>query len=109
MTDPYAGRWQHLEDAILRGAGLLDVATRASLAAGRTVPESLAVYANTVARHAYRVTDDDLVALLAAGYSEDQLFEATLSVALGAAQMRLQAGLAALHAASETRSVGEEK
>lgn len=102
MNDPYARQWQRLEDIILRGPGQLDAATRASLASGHNIPEPLAAYAEKVAHHAYKVTDDDIAALLAAGYSEDQLFEATLSVALGAAHIRLQAGLDALRAASGT-------
>lgn len=107
MKDPYAEQWQQLEDAILRGSGQLDVATRAGLAAGTSVPEQLAIYARKVARYAYKVTDDDIATLRAAGYSEDQLFEATLSTALGAAQIRLRAGLDALHAADEAQREGE--
>src|SRR5437868_873270 len=96
MNDPYAERWQHLENTILRGPGQLDAATRAALASGQGIPDPLATYAEKVARNAYKVTDGDIAALRAAGYSEDQLFEATLSIALGAAQMRLRAGLNAL-------------
>lgn len=98
MNNPHADRWQRLENSILRGPGRLDAATRAALASGHDIPATLAAYAEKVTHHAYKVTDGDIAALLAAGYSEDQLFEATLSVALGAAQMRLRAGLDALHA-----------
>ena len=97
--DPRAQRWRRLEDAILRSPGTLDASVREVLAAGREVPQPLALYVDKVTRHAYRVTDDDVQALLAAGYSQDHIFEATLSVALGAAQTRLQAGLDALRAA----------
>jgi hypothetical protein len=110
LFDPYAEQWWRLEDALLRHVGTLDTRVRVALAAGREIPEPLAVYVEKVARYAYRVTDDDVRALLAAGYSEDQIFEATLSVALGAAQSRLQAGLEALRTASEAgkaRSAGE--
>ncbi len=100
----HAELWRRLEGAVLRSPGTLDAGVRDSLAAGREipeVPEPLAVYVEKVARHAYRVTDDDVRALLAAGYSQDQVFEATLSVAFGAAQRRLRAGLEALRAASQ--------
>ncbi|MGZ3602263.1 MAG: hypothetical protein ACXWQ5_22010 [Ktedonobacterales bacterium] len=107
MNNPHAARWQRLQNSIVRGPGQLDAATRAALASGHDIPEPLASYAEKVARYAYKVTDDDIAALLAAGYSEDQLFEATLSVALGAAQMRLRAGLDALHAAQASH--GEEE
>jgi len=49
-----------------------------------------------VARHAYKLTDDDLAALQRAGSSEDAIFEITVSAALGAALGRLECGLAAL-------------
>jgi len=49
-----------------------------------------------VARHAYKLTDDDLTALRRAGSSEDAIFEITVSSALGAALDRLERGLAAL-------------
>jgi alkylhydroperoxidase family enzyme len=49
-----------------------------------------------VAQHAYRTTDEDLAALLAAGYSEDQIFEITVAAALGASQARAECALRAL-------------
>jgi len=60
------------------------------------VPPALAAYVDKVARHAYRVTDEDLATLQRAGHSDDALFEVTVSAALGAALGRLQRGLAAL-------------
>lgn len=107
MNDPHIAQWQHLEDVILRGPGRLDAATRVALASGHNIPDPLAAYAGKVTHNAYKVTDGDIAALLAAGYSEDQLFEATLSVALGAAQMRLRAGLNALRAASGSQTEEE--
>lgn len=108
MNDPYAGRWQRLQDVLLRGSSHLDAATRQSLASGRSIPEPLAAYADKVTRNAYTVTDGDIATLRAAGYSEDQLFEATLSLAFGAAQTRLQAGFDALRAATEAQRAREE-
>jgi hypothetical protein len=97
----YAGHWRCLEDAILRQAGTLESNVRQSLASGQQIPEPLAVYTEKVTHFAFRVTDDDVRALRAEGYSEDQIFEATLSIALGAAQRRLRGGLDALRAASK--------
>lgn len=101
MRDPYADKMRLLHDAILRSPGALDPGIRQALAIARDVPETLAPYAEKVARYAYRVTDDEVQALLAAGYSEDQIFEATVSAALGAALVRLWAGLDALRRAEE--------
>ena len=60
------------------------------------VPEALRSYVDKVARHAYEVTDGDLDDLKRAGYSEDEIFEITLSAALGASMSRLERALAAL-------------
>jgi hypothetical protein len=49
-----------------------------------------------VAKYAYDVTDKDVTALREAGYSDDQIFEATVSAALGAGLVRLEWGLSAL-------------
>lgn len=108
MNDPYAERWQQLQDALLRSSSHLDAATRQSLASARAIPEPLARYAEKVTRNAYKVTDGDIADLRAAGYSEDQLFEATLSIAFGAAHTRLRAGLDALRATAEIQQVGKE-
>ena len=119
-NDRYAGKLQRLQRALLHGAGTLDAAARQALAAAgndtgndtanaaggaEAVPESLASFTDKVTRHAYKVTDEDIQALRAAGYSEDQIFEATLSIAFGAALHRLKAGLSALDGAA---SEGEE-
>jgi hypothetical protein len=108
--DPYAQRWRRLEDAILRSVGALDAEVRAALAGGRDIPEPLSflsLYVEKVTRHAYRVTDDDVQALLAAGNSQDQIFEATLAAALGAAQVRLRAGLVAARTARDWHETSE--
>jgi alkylhydroperoxidase family enzyme len=60
------------------------------------VPEALRAYVDKVALHAYKVTDRDIDELKKAGYSEDAIFEITLSAALGAGQSRLERALAAL-------------
>jgi len=60
------------------------------------VPAPLASYVDTVARHAYKVTDGDVAALQRSGNSDDVLFEVTVAAALGAAVGRLERGLAAL-------------
>jgi len=63
---------------------------------GEDIAPDLAGYVDKVALHAYKVTDEDLVALKRAGNSDDLLFEVTVSAALGAAVGRLQRGLSAL-------------
>jgi alkylhydroperoxidase family enzyme len=60
------------------------------------VPTELTSYVRKVALHAYKVTDEDVEILRQAGYSEQAIFEITLSAALGAGLARLECGLRAL-------------
>jgi len=60
------------------------------------VPDALASYIEKVRKHAYKVTDEDVAALRAAGYGDDELFELTIAAAWGAARERLEAGMRAL-------------
>ncbi len=58
----------------------------------RPVPDGAEAYADRVRRHAYRVTDGDVEALLDADLSEDEVFELTVSVAVAAGLERWRAG-----------------
>ena len=112
MTD-FVGRYgEHVErlaQAVLTTTGDTDAALRQSVEVragalgGRTtvlaneiVPATVDRYVDNVALHAHKVTDTDVETLEEAGYSEDAIFEITLSAALGAALGRLDRGLAAL-------------
>jgi alkylhydroperoxidase family enzyme len=77
------------------------VKARAAAEPGDPLPAELVPLVDKIARHAYRVTGEDLAAVQQAGYSEDALFEVVLSAALGASRRRLERGLAALRGAQE--------
>jgi alkylhydroperoxidase family enzyme len=62
----------------------------------RQAPRDFAPYLDKVRRNAYKVTDEDIQALKDAGYSEDVIFEQTVSVAVAAGLERLNAGLEVL-------------
>jgi alkylhydroperoxidase family enzyme len=89
---------QGLTDPALRQA----VAARAAALSGGPVagtgeiPEQLREYVDAIALHAYRITDEDVAALLRAGCSEDEVFEVAVSAAVGAGLARLERGLAVL-------------
>lgn len=85
-----------LRAAVFESAGHVDPALRRAVAQAHEVPEPLRAYVDKLHRHAYEVTDDDVEALEHAGYSQDQLFEITVSAAVGAGLSRLERGLAAL-------------
>lgn len=56
----------------------------------------LAPLVDKVARHAYRVTDEDVRSVLDRGRSEDEVFDVIVAAALGAGLARREAGLTAL-------------
>jgi len=108
MHERYTQHTRLLVDGILESPGETSaelrraVEARAAQLSGRTsapaeqVPPDLQRYIDKVALHAYKITDQDIKTLQAAGYSEDALFELTLSAALGAGMARLASGLRAL-------------
>lgn len=60
------------------------------------LPEALRAFVAKTARHAYKVTDEDIAALKAAGYSEDQILEVTSAAAIGASRACAEAAFRAL-------------
>ena len=69
---------------------------RAVVAAAPPEPPALAPYLDKVRSRAYTVTDADVVALTAAGVSEEEIFEHTVPVAVAEGLRRLDAGLGAI-------------
>jgi alkylhydroperoxidase family enzyme len=63
---------------------------------GRAAPDAMAEYLDKVRRNAPTVTDADVEALKAAGFSEDEIFEQTVATAVAAGLERLDAGMATL-------------
>ena len=59
-------------------------------------PAEFAAYLDQVRDRAYTVTDEDVEALTAAGFSEDEIFEQTVAVAIGAGLRRLDAAARAI-------------
>lgn len=62
------------------------------------IPAELVKYVDKVTLYAYKVTDEDVQQLRKAGYSEDAIFEITLSASVGASLARFEQGLKALEA-----------
>ena len=71
-------------------------ALRIAAQPGRPPPPELAAYIEKVRLHAYKVTDRDIDELKALGFSEDEIFEHTVSAAVAAGLERLDAGLSVL-------------
>ena len=56
-------------------------------------PDGMEAYLDKVRRHAYRITDADVEGLRAHGFSEDEIFEQTVSAAVAEGLSRLDAAL----------------
>ncbi|GAA1418206.1 hypothetical protein [Catellatospora coxensis] len=92
-----------LRQAVLDGPGSTPSRVRHVVAHAKLdeVSHELRGYVETMREHAWRSTDEQVRELLAVGWSEDQVYELTVAVALGAGQRRLDAGLAAITRAQQ--------
>lgn len=97
--DRHRQRVEALRKAVFESDGEVDRLLRHAAGCNEGVPEDLRVYVDKVSRHAYTVTDEDVSAVKHT-YTEDQLFEITVSAAVGAGLKRLEAGLSALRPSS---------
>lgn len=89
-----------LRRSVVDGSGELDAGIRRAAFEGHALPSSLEAYAAKVRECAYKVTDTDVAAMRAAGWSEEQIFELTMATALGAAMLRHDRARAAMTEAS---------
>jgi alkylhydroperoxidase family enzyme len=117
--DPAGGlsakRARSLLDAVLGRGGRTDssrrmAALRHGAAAAGAVPEADVeelgasdALVEKVARHAYRITAEDVAELREAAVSEDEIFDLVVSTAVGAGMARRAIGLAAVDRWEERR------
>jgi hypothetical protein len=85
---------------ILEGDGKASPAQRRAAFDNAEVSEPLSTLIQKVAKHAYNVTDEDIVAARALGLSEDQIFEIVVCAAIGQATRQYDTAFAALEAAA---------
>lgn len=98
MVEHRRRRVAALSARALDGPGELPGSTRRAVAAGAVPDGPAGAYVAKVRAHAYKVVDGDVDALRGDGWSEDEIFELTVAVALGEGLRRLDQGLAALDA-----------
>ena len=101
--DPYDRKLTRLRNAVLSGPGSLSPAIRQTISEGRELSGALGAYVKKVAEHAYLVTDDDIAELHRSHYTDDQIFEATVSAALGEGLLRLECVLHALRSGQPSK------
>jgi hypothetical protein len=102
--DPHARKMELLRNAVVSSPGSLPADIRQAISEGSFVSGPLGTFAQKVSEHAFMVNDDDITALHRAHYSDDQIFEAAVSAALGAGLYRLERIRAALDAQPSTGS-----
>jgi hypothetical protein len=85
---------------VLRGNGKAASELRRAAFDNAGLSEPIRTLIEKVAGHAYRVTDEDVAAVQAAGLSEDQIFEIVICAAVGQASRQYTSALAALASAT---------
>ena len=97
----YKQLYQRLVDRICKGAGESSIQLRQAAFDNKNMPEVMASLVNKVAYEAYKITDNDIAEVKAAGINEDQLFEIIICSAIGQASRQYKSGLAALAEATK--------
>jgi alkylhydroperoxidase family enzyme len=85
---------------ILEGEGKTLQAQRRAAFDNAALAEPLSGLIEKVAKHAHKITDEDIAAVAASGLSEDQIFEIVVCAAIGEATRQYDTALAALEAAT---------
>ena len=94
--DPYQPMVGRLVADVLLGPGALGRDVREAAGSCAEVPGALGRYIGGITRGSYARVEAEMAVLRREGYTDDQIFEATVSAALGAGLLRREAGLAAL-------------
>ena len=80
---------------ILEGDGTESPSDRRAAFNNSGVAEALGTLVDKVAKHAYRVTDEDIDAAKVSGLGEDEVFEIVVCAAIGQATRQYEMALAA--------------
>jgi hypothetical protein len=81
---------------VLESPGVTDLSLREAAHGVSPLAEPWRSYVDDVRDSSYRITDAEVARLLAAGCTEDAVFELTIAAALGAAARRLEVSMGAL-------------
>ena len=81
---------------ILEGDGKASPSERRAAFNNTGLAEPLGTLVDKVAKHAYRVTDEDVTAAKVSGLSEDQVFEILVCAAVGQATRQYETAFASL-------------
>ena len=101
MSEAAARLRQTLIERVLHGKARTTAVARRQAFDQRDVPAAARALLDTVTRHAWKVTDEEVAAAKAAGLPEDQIFELVACAAIGHSTRQLDAALAALDVATQ--------
>lgn len=104
LYDPYAKKMERLRHAVLSGPGWLPPHVRQAISEGTRLSGALEVFVQKIVAEASTLTDDDIAELHRAHYTDDQIFEAIVSAAVGAGLFRLECVLNLLRSNTEAFS-----
>lgn len=96
MSEAASRLRERVVERAVRGPGTLASAARRAAFDNHGVDERARRLLEKVAREAWKVTDEDVAVVKAAGVSEDEIFELVVCAALGQATRQLSAALTAL-------------
>jgi hypothetical protein len=108
MSDEDKKRAAHqvLVERILNGEGSASSVQRARAFSNADLPPPLHLLIDKVAERPAQVTDADVAAARASGFTEDQVFELVICAAVGRSTRLYEAGLAALAEATGPGEAG---
>jgi alkylhydroperoxidase family enzyme len=101
MATPFTDYMNRLRDQLLGPLGKLPVEVRREIIEGRIVEGALNAFVVRVRANATSVKQEHIDELKAAGFDEDEIFDATVCAAFVAGVERYQAALNALKAAND--------
>jgi hypothetical protein len=90
-------------EAVLRGKAVLSPTIRRLALEGGDAGTGSATFLAKLRAHAYKITDEDVAALRAAGWTDETIYELTVAAAVGEGLRRLDVGMAALRVAQAAR------
>jgi hypothetical protein len=99
---PYESMMRCLHDSVFYGPGALDSSRRQAIGDGEQIAGALGPYVSKVAQRDYKGLDECISELRLEGYSDDQIFEATVCAASGASLKGLRLVLNAMMLCSHT-------
>jgi len=102
MSEAATRRRNAVVDRVLNGPGRTTAGARRAAFDNSGVDERARALVDKVARHAWKVTDEDIAAATRAGLSDDEIFELVIGAALGEASRQLESALAALDEPTES-------